>query len=824
MFCTSSGQKSDLELSWVPVYNESGTEGAKENLKGNSLLVREEDVEVNEEITTGIQPGSPVAERGMRKMATSCISTAGAVFLAYYLLPLGWMLPLTMICFGAAALLLAASKRSDFLKRLFLCTLGTAVGFSVFLLHWNSTLRYAKIWDETEQSMQVRLMEAPTEGEYYTRYHVQRTEKPKIDLMLYDYREERSVNVADMMKPGELLHVAAKLRRADLRYGERTANYVSKDIYLTGTIHAVDRTGESRPNLSTMAAVCSRAVSGAAESLFSEDTATFMKALLLGDKTDFYQDTALYARMRGAGLMHVAAVSGMHIAFLVGMIQLLFGARTVSSAAGIALIWFFVFMTGASPSAVRAGLMQSILLMAPVFRRENDGITSLSLALAVILLVNPFSCASISLQLSFSAMAGMILLAEPLTNTILHALGRTEESWLRAPAAVAAGSLAVLIFSAPVTVLYFGTIAVYAPLTNLFGLWAVSLCFCFGWLSCLAGWFFPTAGVLLAMPAEFLMRYLMLLAGIICRLPHHLIAMQRTDMRGWLLLCYVLALIAWRSRAEYRLRLLMPLSLCVLTLAASLWCAKERCRNADGVIAALDVGQGECVCVLSGDRTLMFDCGGLGSLENAGETAAAWLESTGRNRVDALVLSHLHADHCNGVPMLLELVTVGEIILSPDADRDEDLVSEIADGAERHGVEITQLEQDSVLDLSGLRVELFVPPDDGSENERCIISLVSIGEYDMLFTGDSPKKAELELIEKKTLPDTELLIVGHHGSRSASDESFLHSIRAETAIISVGYNSYGHPTREVLARLQACGYETYRTDRNGTVEIWVNEA
>jgi len=114
------------------------------------------------------------------------------------------------------------------------------------------------------------------------------------------------------------------------------------------------------------------------------------------------------------------------VAFLVGMIQLLFGARPMSSVAGILLVGFFVVMTGVSPSAVRAGIMISIQLLAPIFRRENDWPTSLMAALALILLVNPFSCASISLQMSFSAMAGMVLLAGPLTRSILAAFGLPE--------------------------------------------------------------------------------------------------------------------------------------------------------------------------------------------------------------------------------------------------------------------------------------------------------------------------------------------------------------------------------------------------------------
>ena len=92
----------------------------------------------------------------------------------------------------------------------------------------------------------------------------------------------------------------------------------------------------------------------------------------------------------------------------------------------------------------------------------------------------------------------------------------------------------------------------------------------------------------------------------------------------------------------------------------------------------------------------------------------------------------------------------------------------------------------------------------------------------MIITGDSPAKAERRLIENEEIPDTELLIVGHHGSRSSSDREFLSAIRAEDAIISVGKNnSFGHPTRAALARLQAAGCDIYRTDLNGTVEVWI---
>lgn len=751
------------------------------------------------------------------------MSGAAAVFLSFYFLPHLGLLPAIISCTLAATGIFFLRRRNDGMKRLFLCLLGASLGFSVYLLHWNLVMPWTERMDGTEQHLTVRLMEEPTNGGYYIRIHVQNMGTPKLDLMLYDYRGEEFE-----LRPGEILQVTAKLRRADLIRGEKSGNYLSRNILLTGTVRELTPVGRCHPTIRTVAADLSARLSRYAAGFFSPDTSVFLRALLLGDKSDFYDDLPLYASMRGAGFMHVVAVSGMHIAFLVGMIQLFFGAKPSSSVAGILLVWFFVFLTGASPSAVRAGTMQSVLLLAPIFRRENDPLTSLAAALALILLANPFACASISLQLSFSAMAGMVLLAEPLTAAMLNALGRSEESRLRAPIAVVASSIAVLICSAPLSSIHFGTLALWAPITNLLGLWAVSLCFCMGWIACAAGQLltmFPFLRQILAFPAEMLARYLIWLARTVCQLPHHLISMNGTGMRLWLLLSYALVLIAWRTRAGHRFRVFLPLGLCTVTLVAILRITAWSYQSAELVISALDVGQGECVCVLSGDRTLMFDCGSIGTLDNASETAADWLEGAGRKRVDTLILSHLHEDHTNGVPLLLELMPVEEIVLSPDADADEGMLSEIQAAAMRHGTTVTYLTRDTQKSYGKIQLQMFAPPEDSSENERCIISLVSVGDYDMLFTGDSLKNTEMDLIERHELPDMELLIVGHHGSKTSSDPAFLEAIRAEDAIISVGRNnSYGHPAWQTLMHLQMAGCNVYRTDRNGTVEVRINPA
>ena len=224
----------------------------------------------------------------MRKLMICALSLSAAVLLSYYCFPPGWILPAAAGCALAGIVCFFVRDQKAWLRRLCLCLLGASIGFSAFALHRSRTLRYAEAWDETEQTVQVRVMETPVQLDYSTRIHVQRTEKPRLDMMLYDYKAQ-----ADDLEPGNVLTVDTRLRRADLRYGERNDSLVSKDIYLTGTLVSIENRLPDQNSIRTLAARCAKKVSDYAGSFFSPDTAVFMRALLLGDKTDFYQDTAL---------------------------------------------------------------------------------------------------------------------------------------------------------------------------------------------------------------------------------------------------------------------------------------------------------------------------------------------------------------------------------------------------------------------------------------------------------------------------------------------------------------------------------------------------
>lgn len=108
-------------------------------------------------------------------------------------------------------------------------------------------------------------------------------------------------------------------------------------------------------------------------------------------------------------------------------------------------------------------------------------------------------------------------------------------------------------------------------------------------------------------------------------------------------------------------------------------------------------------------------------------------------------------------------------------------------------------------------------------NEECLSVLCSAGAFDVLFTGDMDADSEYRLIASHPLPDVEVLVAGHHGSRYSTGGDLLAEVRPEAAVISCGAeNRYGHPHRETLIRLARAGARIYRTDLQGNIHIIVD--
>lgn len=752
----------------------------------------------------------------MRKLACSCAAFAAAVFAAHYAVPESWYIYCAAAC--AVLALMAVPARGKRRLSLPLILLSAAVGFACCFVQYIAVLRPAQAlsgqtlrvtavvtdfpvrYDNGSSAAEVRLAGAA----------------PHAEARIYDYD-----GVLPALEPGDAIELTVKFTDAAARYGEKSDYNYSRGVFASGYAKDSCRvTGRSRLAFLYFPRYAARAVERAADGAFPADTAPFVKALLMGDKTDFYADGDAYTAMRTSGLIHVVAVSGLHVAFLVGFIMLVMGRSRRSSLICIALVWFFVVMTGASPSTVRAGFMQTLLLAAPLFGRENDPPTSLSFALAVILLASPAAAGSAALQLSFGAMAGIMAFSGPIYSRLQAAgEGRALPRLRSYAGGVLASSLGAVIFTAPILAIRFGCVPLLGPVTNILCLWAVTACFCGGFVCCGVWALLSGLGRALAWAVSWLARYIFLITGLVAKLPFACVYTANNLMSWWLCAAIAIFALTWFGRGRAKFRWVLPASLSAITLCAALIASAAVYSSGGGYITALDVGQGQSLAVMSGNSTVLIDCGGRNSPENAGDIASAYLLSRGRSRVDALILTHLHADHANGAVRLIEDMKVASVVMPQDPNDDDGMLPDILSACERHGVQVRYVGADSALTAGNIRVSLFAPPESGTANERGLSMRVSLGDTDMLVTGDMNRTAEKEIISRHDLSGTELLVAGHHGSKYSTSDELLKAAGAKTAIISVGCNFYGHPSDAALRRLQAAGAAVYRTDLNGNVTV-----
>ena len=549
----------------------------------------------------------------------------------------------------------------------------------------------------------------------------------------------------------------------------------------------------------------------------------FLTAELTGDKSAM--DDGDYLAMQETGLAHLFAVSGLHCAFLVTLLALLISRRQrLLCAVTIPLLLFYMVMVGMSPSVVRACIMQIFLLIAPLFRRGSDPLTSLAAALLVILLCNPFAAASVSLQLSFSATLGMVLLS-PRLYKLLTGWYKGKCRLLRTAlcfvAANLSATLSAVVFTAPLTAWYFRIFVLVAPLSSLLAVPAAGWSFMAAFVTALLGFVWLPLASLLGWISWVLVRYILWIANGMMSWRYHAVYFTNPYLIYWLLFLYA-AFIGCAATPDGKRKYLLASALSVLTLTAAIWVNRQDYQY--GVLTALtlDVGQGESVILTSGGETALVDCGSSNSYKDPGGLAADTLHSMGVRELSAVVVTHYHADHTNGLYEVLRRIPVQTIYL-PDIEDEYGVRERLVSLAEEKGAQVTYVTKETADTLGDTVLTIYPPVQSGGDlNELGLTALASAGDFDLLITGDMSGSTEKKLVETYALPDIEVLVVSHHGSRYSSNIRFLKAVMPEAAVISVGDNNYGHPSEETLQRLLAVGADIWRTDQQGTIRITVN--
>jgi competence protein ComEC len=541
-----------------------------------------------------------------------------------------------------------------------------------------------------------------------------------------------------------------------------------------------------------------------------------LQGILLGDRTRLTGSTS-EQDLRLCGLSHLLAVSGTHLGILGAIVGWL-AVRTRRGVRGrVALVtgaaMLYVVMTGVQPSSVRSLMMGAMAGLAALSGRRSDGVAALAAAASIMLVIDPYVAFDAGFRLSVSAVAGLLIFASLATRWTECAFG-TRGRRMAAPVAL---TLVAQTATLPVAIPLFGMFSVVSPLANVIAVPLVTVALAVGLLGGVAGLLSGRLGVAVLQLAAIPLSVVASIAQRLAALPGAAVGMEvGGGLLGGVALLLTAALwVRWPLPATRR----HARAVAAVVAAALIWAAVGSPFPVAPRLVVLDVGQGDAVLVRDGRSAILVDTG---PDPDALRTA---LTREGIRRLDALVLTHDHADHTGGIAGLIGLASVQRVFVPVTYEEESFLsiredVKRVLGSRERSALPET-LRAGDTLRVGRTVLEVLWPEKASpslSTNDTSVVLEVSRGEFSAVLTGDAEETVWRALGRRGALRPVDVLKVPHHGSSNGLTAEALEAWAPAVAIISVGQpNDFGHPAPGTLALLEEIGARVLRTDRDGSV-------
>lgn len=564
------------------------------------------------------------------------------------------------------------------------------------------------------------------------------------------------------------------------------------------------------------------------------EQASVVRAFATGDRAAIAEPVTL--DFTAAGLSHLLAVSGLNLAIIAGlfMVGLLFcfrrvervsigpGARRVTAIVALPFVVLYTLLVGSTPSSVRAAVMVLALLLAELFLRPRDAWSSLAAAVLGMLAWDPTTIADVSFQLSFAAVAALLLIYPALTGWLAPDL-HSWPWWRRWPFEVVLASAAATLGTAPLVAWHFQRLSLIGLLANvpaapLSSLILVPLA--------LAGGLIGAVSDLFAEPilriAGWTSTLLVDLAHLAAEVPYGSIRVARPTPFECAM--FYLALVAASIRPA-RVRVRWIAAALALTLGVEI-SALEVARRAQSSLRVtfLPVGQGDgAVVELPGGAVFLIDTGpAFAGRTSAERVILPYLRERRIGMIDRVIITHPHADHLGGLAALSAQIEIKELWWTGDRrEAPPELFAPMA----RLKARIVRAGDAAPEHIGPVTIEVLGPIGRAEEhpivNDGSIVIRLSIGRRAVLLTGDAERQSETEMLARcARCLEADVLKAGHHGSRTSSSDPFLDAVQPSAVIISAGkLNHFGFPHRAVTDRLLRRGVRIWRTDREGAIFV-----
>ena len=748
----------------------------------------------------------------MRVILYLTIGFAGACALGAYAVGYSGLLLCCLLSMVAGLVFLLLRSKAG--KIGFLIFLGAVFGFFWMRCYDDLYLSDLRRFDGQIYQGQVTV----SDYSYETYYGISANGKIQLEGKTYKIR----IYVQDYtsLKPGDVLTGEMELHATTAQGAAESDYHQSNGLFLVAYVSEdADLAVADRLEPQYFPVALKKRIVDTISLCFPEDTLAFARALLVGDTylLSYEEDTAYQV----SGIRHVVAVSGLHVSILFSLVYMAAGKRRVLTALlGIPVLVLFAAVAGFTPSVVRACAMQILMILALLLNRDYDPPTALATAILTMLLINPMTVMSVSLQLSSGCIIGIFLCARPLQDWIYAGF---LKKWAKGdgfmPRVVRwcvsslAMTLSAMVITTPLSAIYFGCVSVIGILINMLCLWVISFVFYGIMLVCITGLIWQGAGSVVAWFVSWPIRMVQSVSLAASRIPFAAVYTESKYIVIWLFLCYVLLAAFFLNGKKKPLHLLAGIAIS-LALAVGVSVAEPVLGNY--LVTVIDVGQGQSVLLRCGDRNYIVDCGGAHG-EEAADKTAKFLLSQGITRLDGIILTHYDADHANGVEFLMRRIPAQKLFLPDTPDTQTGFRNELT---EAFSERIAWVNESTYFGSNDWKINLLAaqPGKEGNESSLCI--LFQRKNCDILITGDRPSGGESALLEEWQIPKLELLIAGHHGADSSTGMALLEATSPEVVAISVGAgNPYNHPTPELLKRLEWFGCKVLRTDLQGHIHF-----
>ena len=499
----------------------------------------------------------------------------------------------------------------------------------------------------------------------------------------------------------------------------------------------------------------------------------YFKAFLIGDKSEMDD----YSIFQKNGVSHLFAISGMHLSLLSGMILFLFKKSRFKEILACIFLILFSMITNYSASIYRSLLLFIFIMLNKKLDLRINTVNVLLLVVCTLLIFNPLIIYDMGFLYSVSVSLGLILFNKYMKKNYFVNMFLT--------------SFTAFLFSLPITLYYNYEINLMQIINNVIIVQLVSIII------------YPLT--ILTFIFSFLEPILNVLISILKFISTHLIMINIIVPKVSLIfyfIYYVFLFMFLKTNHNIFILLIIIYTLCIKV---------KPLIDFNTYVYFLDVGQGDSSLIYSKHKVILIDTGGNDNIKVSDNTIK-FLKSTGKSKINYLVLTHGDYDHMGDAINVIENFKVDKVIFN--CGESNNLEKELIKVLEKKNIKYYSCIKK--LNIDNSKLYFLQTKEYDNENDNSNVIYTELNGYKFMFMGDAGIDKEKDILDKYNISDINVLKVGHHGSKTSSDKNFINEMDPIYSVISVGKNNrYGHPNKEVLNYLD--GSRIYRTDQDGSI-------